>query len=201
MQESIFISLHSNAFEVQSVFIILAAVLYLVSYHTVLMFHWLGIRLQYPHCLHTQDTTVLYQAIGKAWCKTGVSPLLKHWRYHSLAPSHINGLVQDCSISIANTQKDTTVLRWVIDVCFVFSIQHQWLLCSFLLRSQWVIDESVIDESLFDGGEHDEWEISISWHGICLYRNFNTWRLEQNTCNFASAFAWKKMSYQETYKY
>ena len=33
-------------------------------------------------------------------CKTAVSPLLLHWRYCSLALSHRDGLVQDCSISI-----------------------------------------------------------------------------------------------------
>ena len=38
--------------------------------------------------------------ISMALCKSAVSPVLMHWRYCSLALSHLS-LVQDCSISIA----------------------------------------------------------------------------------------------------
>ena len=67
---------------------------------------WLSARLLYLHCYHTDDNTALlyimemswYASISVAKCKTVVSPVLPHWRYHSLALSH--GDVPDIPVSL-----------------------------------------------------------------------------------------------------
>ena len=60
-------------------------------------------------------------------CKTAVSPLLMHWRYHSLALNHRNNPYSSCSFSsiISLRISLTQVIPFQADASFKLTRQHR----------------------------------------------------------------------------
>ena len=125
---------------------------------------WLSARLQYLHCLCTGDTATLHMSHWSDPC-TLVNAVLYDY-----------GLVQDCSISIANTLE-------ILQSCTKTSMKY-----CFILTEPTYFAAKPCGYSQYT--DHSERQIFLSfiWKWTWIWKFVNPLRQRQNGCHFPKHF-------------